>query len=100
MLLPFACIDLLFMIIVWRSGLECAAIAVVAFHWYAWWATACFLLKADKGGGGHPGVSLFTWRPGGGGASWRQLMMMKRLTAPAHAEGGEGLNLCICLVLR
>jgi hypothetical protein len=55
------------MIIVWRSGLECAAIVVVAFRWYAWWATACLLLKADKGVGGHPGVSLFTSRPGGGG---------------------------------
>ena len=64
---PLACIGLPLMIIVGRAGLECAAIVDVAFHWYAWWATACFLLKADKGGGGHPGVSLFTWRPGGGG---------------------------------
>ena len=26
--------------------------------------------------------------------------MMRRHTAPAHAKGGEGLNLCICMVLR
>ena len=25
--------------------------------------------------------------------------MMRRHTAPAHAKGGEGLNLCICMVL-
>ena len=28
------------------------------------------------------------------------VVMVRRRTAPAHAKGGEGLNLCICMLLR
>ena len=33
-------------------------------------------------------------------AATKVVVMMRRHTAPAHAKGGEGLNLCICMVLR
>ena len=33
-------------------------------------------------------------------AATKVVVMMTRHTAPAHAKGGEGLNLCICMVLR
>ena len=32
-------------------------------------------------------------------AATKVVVMMRRHTAPAHAKGGEGLNLCICMVL-
>ena len=33
-------------------------------------------------------------------AATKVVVMMRRHTAPAHTKGGEGLNLCICMVLR
>ena len=82
----------------WRLGLECAAIAVVAQVR----VVGDGLLVAEGGqrwrqpSWGQP-VHVASWR---GRASWRKLMMMERHTAPAHAEGGEGLNLSMCPMLR
>ena len=60
-------------------------------------------LLVDEGGQrwrrpswGQP-VHVASWR---GRASWRKLMVMDRHNAAAHAENGEGLNLCILLLLR
>ena len=60
------------------------------------------LLVAEGGQGwrrpswGQP-VHVASWR---GRASWRKLIMMERHTEPAQAEGGEGLNLSMCPMLR